>query len=316
MILTVTPNPSVDRTLEISALERGEVLRARVARADPGGKGVNVSRALCGAGVETTAILPVGGTEGAQLTALLTERQVPAVAVPISGSTRSNITVTEADGTTTKLNVTGPTLSEEETAALLAAVDAELARGPRWLVAAGSLPSGAHSDFYVRLAERAAAHGVPIALDTSEAPLESAAKHGTLSLLKPNHEELSDLLGRPLPTLGDVVTGAREVLNWGNEAALVTLGGHGALLVLKDQCWLAKGPSVVPRSTVGAGDCSLAGYLSAVDAAPEDRLRNAVAWGTAAVALPGTTVPTASEVDPGAVQVSTDPDPDLVVREL
>ncbi|TDQ53721.1 1-phosphofructokinase [Actinorugispora endophytica] len=316
MILTVTPNPSVDRTLEIDALVRGEVLRARVARAEAGGKGVNVSRALCRHGVATSAVLPVGGAEGAQLTDLLAEGGVSAVAVPISGATRSNITVTETDGTTTKLNVSGPALSEAETDALLAAVDTGLAEEPRWLVASGSLPSGVSGDFYVRLARRAAERGVPVALDTSGTPLETAARSGSLSLLKPNQEELSELLGRELPTVGDVVSGAREVLDWGNEAVLVTLGAHGALLVRREHSWLARGPQVVPRSTVGAGDCSLAGYLSAREAAPSERLRSAVAWGAAAVALPGTTVPGPDEIDPAAVDIVEDPDPALIIKEL
>ncbi|PSK95679.1 1-phosphofructokinase [Murinocardiopsis flavida] len=315
MIVTVTPNPSVDHTLEIDTLTRGDVLRARNVHAEPGGKGVNVSRALRRNGAATTAVLPVGGAEGRQLSTLLEEHDVACATVRIAAPVRSNITVAERDGTTTKLNAAGPVLTEAEVDELLTAVGAELDGGPRWLVAAGSLPTGAPGDLYVRLARIAAARGVPVALDSSGAPLEVAALAGQIDLLKPNQEELAELLGRELCTIGEVTEAAREVIGWGAEAVLVTLGAHGALLVRAHHVWWAAGQSVVPRSTVGAGDCSLAGYLFADDP-PAERLRRAVAWGSAAVALPGTTVPGPDAIDLDAVRIVAEPEPAQVVKEL
>ena len=107
MIVTLTPNPSVDRTIEIARLQRGEVHRATGGRLDPGGKGVNVSRALAANGHPTVAVLPSGGTEGSRLGGLLAPEGVAVLPVPIVGSVRSNVTVVEADGTTTKLNEIG-----------------------------------------------------------------------------------------------------------------------------------------------------------------------------------------------------------------
>ncbi|WP_150240672.1 1-phosphofructokinase [Nocardiopsis quinghaiensis] len=313
MILTLTPNPSVDHTLEVGRLVRGEVLRVGSTSAQAGGKGVNVARALRRAGVTTRAVLPVGGGGGAELTALLGD--LPCVTVPIGGETRANIAVTESDGTTTKLNAPGPVLSPEETDALLRALAEELDRGPDWVVASGSLPSGTPDDLYVRVAELAAAHGVPLALDTSGKPLAAAARAGSVSLLKPNHEELAELVGRDLPTVGAVTDAAREVLDRGNGSALVTLGGHGAILVDPGHTWWARGPQVRTRSTVGAGDCALAGFLGA-DGSPAERLRRAVAWGTAAVSLPGTTVPSPADVTADAITVVADPDPRWSVDTL
>ncbi|GAA3749635.1 1-phosphofructokinase [Spinactinospora alkalitolerans] len=315
MILTVTPNPSVDRTLEIDAFARGEVLRIRTALAHPGGKGVNVSRALRNHGCQTVAVLPVGGAEGAQLSALLGEQGIAAVGVPVAAVTRCNVTTAEADGTTTQLNVAGATLEEAEAAALLRAVEAQLAHGPDWLVAGGSLPAGTPDDFYVRLSEIARAHGVPVAVDTSGRPLEAAARAGAADLLKPNHDELAELFGRELPTIGDVVEATRELLGWGGRAALVTLGGNGALLVEPERTWWAGTAPIVPRSTVGAGDSALAGYLLD-ESAPAERLRRAVAWGGAAVALPGTTIPGPGDIDLEGVEVVADPDPAQPVREM
>src|SRR5918997_436236 len=170
MIVTLTPNPSLDRTIEIPELRRGEVHRATGGRVDPGGKGVNVSRALAAGDTATVAVLPSGGPEGAQLAALLEPFGVQTVQVPITGTVRSNITVAEPDGTTTKLNEAGPELSPDEAAAVEAGPD----------------------------------------------------------LIKPNAEELAELVGRPLHRLADVVDAAAEVRKRGVGTVLVSLGGGGA----------------------------------------------------------------------------------------
>ncbi|MEC4015288.1 PfkB family carbohydrate kinase, partial [Streptomyces sp. H27-D2] len=114
MILTVTPNPSLDRTYEVPSLDRGEVLRATADRMDPGGKGVNVSRAVAAAGQRTVAVLPLGGPAGAVIAQLLGAEGISVAEVPVFGQTRSNITIVEPDGTLTKLNATGPELTPAE----------------------------------------------------------------------------------------------------------------------------------------------------------------------------------------------------------
>ncbi|GAB4003659.1 hypothetical protein GCM10029992_46300 [Glycomyces albus] len=108
MIVTVTANPSLDRTIEVGRLRRGQVQRASGNRVDPGGKGVNVSRALVANGLATRAILSSGGHAGSELIGLLTEAEVPFFEVGIADPIRSNLTVAEADGTVTKLNELGP----------------------------------------------------------------------------------------------------------------------------------------------------------------------------------------------------------------
>ena len=142
MIVTLTPNPSIDRTVSVPALEHGEVNRASDSRIDPGGKGINVARALATNGTEALAVLPSGGPEGHLLQALLRRSGTAYTAVPIAGTTRMNIAVIEPDGTTTKLNEPGPTLSADEFDALLATVDNPLDPDLRWLVGRGSLTPG------------------------------------------------------------------------------------------------------------------------------------------------------------------------------
>jgi 1-phosphofructokinase len=315
MIITVTPNPSVDRAFELATLEVGEVNRALRTQVDAGGKGINVSRVLNQNGVASLAVFPVGGPDGRLLVAELEAVGVPVHPVPVAGAIRSNITLADASGDTTKINAPGPRLSDDEQAAILAAVEEHLAPGTRYVVAAGSLPDGVPASFVVRMAELAARHGVPFALDTSGAPLVEACKAGGLAVVKPNDIELAELVGRGLNTVGEIRDAAREILANGSEAVLVSLGAHGALLVTASGCWWAGGDPIVPVSTVGAGDSTLSGYLS-VDGPEPERLKTAVAWGRAAVQLPGTEMPRPEHIDLAAVRVVTDPNPSLTLKEL
>ncbi|WP_282946206.1 1-phosphofructokinase [Cellulomonas endometrii] len=315
MIVTLTPNPSLDRALHLERLEPGEVNRAVATHQHPGGKGINVSRALAAHGVASRAVLPSGGPDGAELVALLAAQGVDARPVPVAGDTRSNITLTESSGATTKINAPGAALAPAEVDALLAAVEAEVAAGADAVVAAGSLPAGLDDAFFTRVADLGARHGVPVVLDTSGAPFAAAVRHGGLALVKPNDEELADLVGQDLTTVGDVLDAARSVRALGTDAVLVSLGAHGALLVADGGSWWAGGPALVPVSTVGAGDSTLAGYLAAAGP-PADRLRRAVAWGRAAVLLPGSAVPRPSDIRTTEVTVVVDPDPALALKEL
>ncbi|BFO22323.1 hypothetical protein SHKM778_87110 [Streptomyces sp. KM77-8] len=119
MILTITPNPSLDRTYEVPSLDRGEVVRATGERVDPGGKGVNVSRAVSAAGRRTVAVLPLGGAPGALVADLLDAQGIEVAPVPVAGATRSNIALAEADGVLTKINAPGPELTAGERELLL-----------------------------------------------------------------------------------------------------------------------------------------------------------------------------------------------------
>ncbi|MGO4756468.1 1-phosphofructokinase family hexose kinase, partial [Streptomyces sp. 2MCAF27] len=175
MILTVTPNPSLDRTYEIPALERGAVLRAASDRVDPGGKGVNVSRAVAAAGHRTVAVLPLGGPEGALLARLLGGLGIEAAGVPVQGSNRVNISVAEPDGTLTKINAAGPELTAAEAEALLEAVRTQSADAD-WIACCGSLPRGLAPEWYAELVARAHRAGARIALDTSGPSLTAALR--------------------------------------------------------------------------------------------------------------------------------------------
>ncbi len=315
MIVTVTPNPSVDRAFDVPELEVGEVNRASGTKVDAGGKGINVSRGLTRFGMRTVAVFPNGGPDAALMVSELQRLGVPVHPVPVAGAVRSNITVTDEAGVTTKVNAPGPELSEAEQTAIVDAVATHLGPGTRYLEVAGSLPEGVPASFVVRLGDLASANGIPFALDTSGAPLAAAVLAGGLAIVKPNDEELAELVGRELNTVGDVRDAARQVLSHGNKAVLVSLGAHGALHVTAEGCWWAGGDAVKVLSTVAAGDSTLAGYLS-VEGPETERLRTAVAWGRAAVQLPGSEVPRPRDIDLRAVRIVADPDPNQLIKEL
>jgi 1-phosphofructokinase len=312
MIVTLTANPSVDRTIEVDALVRGAVLRARASRVDPGGKGVNVSRALAANGRKTCAVLPAGGWEGDQLAALLAPEDVPVALVPVGGSIRANVSVVEPDGTVTKLNEPGPTLSEAELEAV-SAVTVATAAGAGWVAASGSLPPGASVDFYARLTARLGAASVRVAVDTSGPPL-AAALPARPDLVKPNREELAEATGLPVTTLGEAAAAADQLRRRGARTVLASLGADGALLV--DDAGAVHGAAAVPRprSAVGAGDAMLAGFLAGGGSGP-DALAEALAWGAAATSLPGSRMPRPDDLDPSAVRISTRIDPDRPLKE-
>ncbi|MEV7284308.1 1-phosphofructokinase [Streptomyces sp. NPDC093252] len=312
MILTVTPNPSLDRTYEVPALERGEVIRASGERMDPGGKGVNVSRAVAAAGRRTVAVLPLGGAPGALVAELLDAQGIEVAPVPVAGATRSNIALAESDGVLTKINAPGPELSAAEREALLATVR-ERSAGAAWIACCGSLPRGLAPSWYAEVVARAHDGGARIALDTSGPALLDALR-ARPDVVKPNAEELSAAVNRPLATVGDALKAAEELRAMGARAVLASLGADGQVLVAEGGAWFASAPVTAVRSNVGAGDSSLAGFLIAGGTGPA-ALASAVAHGAAAVQLPGSVMPSPADLDPGAVTVTGDVPTGRALRE-
>ncbi|MFE9561143.1 1-phosphofructokinase [Streptomyces sp. NPDC006487] len=313
MILTVTPNPSLDRTYEVPSLDRGGVLRASGDRVDPGGKGVNVSRAVAAAGVRTTAVLPLGGTPGTMIAELLGAQGVDVTAVSIAGQTRSNISLAEPDGTLTKINAAGPALTAAESALLLETVRT-CSGGAAWIACCGSLPRGLGPEWYADIVTRAHAAGTRIALDTS-GPALLAALPARPDVIKPNASELAAAVGRPLATLGDVLKAAEELRSLGAGAVLASLGADGQLLVSGEGAYYGTAAVSSVRSNVGAGDASLAGFLIAGGTGPA-ALASALAHGAAAVQLPGSAMPAPADLRPDAVHVTQDLPLDLPLSEM
>lgn len=244
---------------------------------------------------------------------------LPYSRVDIPDLARINTTVTEPDGTTTKLNGHGARLDlraqDELTEQLLSH-----ANQARWLVMAGSLPPGVPLDWYCQLIRRVRSHkpDIRIAVDTSDRPLMELARDfpdAAPDLIKPNVMELGQLCGadsqhwEARAAAGDltpVLESAHQLTRQGLREVLVTLGSAGAVLVDDSQAWYATGDALNTVSTVGAGDALLAGYLlgRVSTRSSADSLAHAVAYGRAAVELPGTTMPSPEHLALAAVRVT------------
>jgi len=294
MITTVTPNPSLDRTLHLPQIALGHVNRATATMVEPSGKGVNVAIALHGAGVDVRAVLPIGGGAGREIASLLDDLGLAHVDVPIAGTVRSNISLVEADGQSTKVNEPGPLLSDSEVDALCATALAGSDVG-EWVLWAGSLPGGFTPQRFADAVADTRAAGRLVAVDSSgPALMRVISQHGDRlpHMVKPNAEELAELAGRGLTTLGDVADAAQVLLARGVRTVLISLGHNGALLVDADLPRPLHGHAAAGRvvNTVGAGDAFLAGWLAALDAGatPADALANALRFGATAVEQEGT----------------------------
>ena len=308
-VVTLTANPSVDRTIVLTApLERGQVQRTTTVTEQAGGKGLNVARVLAAAGREVVAIAPCVDDRFRSLTSDPPAGRLLASRLPAGSRVRINTAITEPDGTTTKINEAGVELGEADRANTAERLTEE-ASTARWLVLSGSLPPGAPTDWYPQLAHSIACK---IAIDTSGACLAeviSALPHVPIDLLKPNSDELAELTGGDAQQfeaaaargeVTEIAEAARELVAAGIANVLVTLGGSGAVLVNADGAWFAKSPTIAVQSTVGAGDSAVAGFILAdlLGETVQGCLAMAVAFGSAAAALPSTTLPTPEDAAP------------------
>jgi 1-phosphofructokinase len=288
MIATLTPNPSLDRTLFVDTFIRGAVNRCTATLVEPSGKGINVALALHSHGVPVLALFPVGGPAGVQLVQLLDAADLPYRTVPISGTIRTNVSIIEADGTSSKINEPGPTLASEEVAELVRTALGSC-NSADWLAICGTLPNGFSERHLVEAVRAGHTAGLRVAVDTSGSTLRDVLS-ATPQLVKPNTHELAEVTGQVIHTIGDVIAAAEQLRAKGLGTVLVSLGRDGAVLVDGTAALHGRTEAVPVINTVGAGDAFLAGYLAADANAspPADRLALALRWGATAVQHQGT----------------------------
>lgn len=308
MILTVTLNPAIDRTIWVERLSPGELHRVGASQSDAAGKGVNVSKALKGWGAETEVVATVAGETGRLIERALSAEGLAGTYIAVEGESRINIKVVEEPtGRLTELNEVGPYLDAADLERVAKAVVARL-DGASWLVLSGSLPQGAPIDAYRRLIEAAQKKrpGLPVALDSSGMALQEGIG-ATPSLVKPNRDEMEELLGRPLGGPVEWTAAVDEVRALGVERVVLSLGSEGALFGGDEGYFWAKSKPVEVASPTGCGDTLLAATLFALTQGwPWERCaRFAVAAATAAAMLPGTRFPSLREIDQAVLEVTT-----------
>jgi len=285
-VLTVTPNPALDRTLRVDELAFGGVARVQGVREDPGGKGINVSRVLRQFGCPTAALGFLGGSAGRSLAKAVAALAIEADFIAVPGETRTNLTVTDGEREI-KVNEPGPSVSLSAVDALIARVR-QRARSSSAVVLSGSLPPGAPVDLYADLIRLIRDEGSKPVLDTAGAPLAHGAAAGPY-LIKPNRREAEVLLGIPLDTDDALREAMRRLSGYGIPIVALSLGDGGAVCACDGMSWRAEVPPVAVRSTVGSGDAFLACLLLALlgGADPSIALTVGTAAGLASVTLPG-----------------------------
>jgi 1-phosphofructokinase len=300
-VVTLTPSPTLDRTYFVRNLIEGGVNRAERVGEELAGKGINVSRALHLSGIEAPGIVPIGNADPGVL-----ERTGSGFLSPIwvEGTLRVSTSIIELDGPTTKINESPRPLKESDWQAIIELTDKTVREhDAQWLVVAGAHPKIQETDEVISLHplfQRMASRGVKVVLDTSGAPLRYWAKQGNATVMKPNAEELASCVKRSLKTFGDVIDAAHEVNEWGVDCVLASLGVDGMIAITKTHAIRAHTPPVQVINTVGAGDSTIAGFLTAVVQNPisagdegygvgfnvELGIANAVRWGAAKVQQP------------------------------
>ena len=283
MILTLTPNPSLDLLYVADELCWDDANRVASPRARAGGQGVNMARAARALGARAHAVFPAGGTFGADLVARLTAEGTSFDAVPIAGDTRLFVGVRELNtGRSMLVNPRGPQVTAAEVDALAAALEASLrTHHPRWLVCCGSLPPGFNEDFYARMGRLARETGVRFLPDCDGAALRAAAP--LADALAPNLHEAERLLGARIDGVASAAASVRVLAGTARAFAVVKMGADGAVMCVGNAVWHAVPPRIDGGSAVGAGDTLLAALLHSFreGATPADAIRYAVAAGTA-----------------------------------
>ena len=289
MILTVTPNPSLDLLFTAERLVWDDANRIDSPRRRPGGQGINLARAVAALGGEARGIALLGGATGADLARMLEAEGLPLDVIEVDGETRIFAGVRErATHRSMLLNSRGPTLPESDGARLLEAIERALvAHRPRWLVCSGSIPPGLPADLYARPLALAREHRAAYVVDCDGPPLRAAAETGC-DVLSPNAAEAERLLELRTGSIVDATSAAvaaREICaRFGARVAFVTLGVEGAVGADATGAWYAPPPEPdTGASAVGAGDAFLAGALLALDrgAGAGEAVRAGVAAGSA-----------------------------------
>lgn len=311
-VVTVTLNPSIDRTIALSSLTVGEINRAQEITLHPGGKGVNVSRAARAYGVDTHALF-VGGTLGqAWMSGELAKASISHTVIASGDAIRSNMTIVESDGRVTKINEPGPTLGDADIAEIKNALSALDLKG-NWVVFAGRLNPGLAATAYADLATFAKSKGAKVAVDSSGAEFAAAVKAAAVDLVKPNHHELAELVGRDLLTIDDVIVAAQEVIAGGVETILCSMGADGAILITAAGATHCEPIEKVSGTPVGAGDILLGIFIAAGADVPA--LEAAISWSAASVPLTGTSIPSPAQAEAVKVRTRSDFDRARVLVE-
>jgi len=288
MIITVTLNPALDKTLTLPGFAVNTVNRVQTIRLDPGGKGINVSKAVKALGGKTLCLGVLGGAPGGYIKSALDKMSLPNDMVITGEQTRTNIKIIDPVlQTNTDINEPGSPVTEETLAAVWTRLTQMVQPGDT-VVFAGKNPPGMADDLLAHWIRQLKALNVRICVDTVGEPMRLALEEGP-DIIKPNKSELSDLLGTRLFTDNQVLEAAKKLVSKGVGLAAVSMGADGAVFVTKDQVLRGYCPKVSVVSTVGAGDAMMAAlaHYSSAGCSLEETARRSIAVASASVLCSG-----------------------------
>lgn len=298
MIITVTMNPAIDKTVDIGELERGGLNRIQKIVLDAGGKGINVSKTVKELGGTTIATGFLGGSSGAVIEKVLKEYGIETDFVQVRGETRTNMKVVEQGGIVTELNEQGPVVEPEQLRALVEKLEGYASQDTLFVLA-GSIPRGVDGNIYRVITEKVHRKGASVLLDADGELLVNSLAAGP-DIIKPNRVELEEYYQiDDCATEEQLVEMGSRLLKQGVGLVAVSMGRQGALFLKKEEKYKCPGLSVTAHSTVGAGDAMVAalayGWDRKLDLAESARLGMAVSAG--AVTTTGTKPPVREVVD-------------------
>jgi 1-phosphofructokinase family hexose kinase len=271
MIITVTLNAAIDRTMAVPNFRQGNRHRSVESRAVAGGKGINIARAIALLGKPVIATGLAGGPTGQRLIEELTEEEILHDLTPIAAESRMNLAVIDpTSGEQTEINERGPEVSAQEIDHFLDRLD-YLSRGARLCVLAGSLPPGVESDLYARIVTELGQRGVTVVLDSEGEAMRAGVRAGP-SVITPNVLEAEQLVGHEFEGPGDLESGLAQLLELGAGEVIVTRS-EGCVAAVGEaserRFYDVRTEPLEPVAGVGSGDAFLAGYVAArYDGAP------------------------------------------------
>lgn len=304
MIITVTMNPAIDKTVEIDTFVHGGLNRIQSPVADAGGKGINVSKTIRAIGGKTLATGFLGRDGSDKILDCLHKEQIDHDFVFVDGVTRTNMKIMEKDGTLTEMNEQGMTVPPEKIEELIQKL-AGYASEDTLFVLAGSIPKGVGSDIYARITKEVKAKGAKVFMDADGALFQESLK-AVPSMIKPNHVELAEYFGLSGEVEeAELVRLGKELLAKGVELIAISRGSKGAIFITEEQIIKCSGLKVEVHSTVGAGDAMVAALSYAKDAGLswEESIRLGMAASAGAVTTVGTRPPERELIDELAKQV-------------
>lgn len=256
MIYTVTLNPSIDYIVEVDHFQLDQLNRIDRESKFPGGKGINVSRVLNTIGIKSKAFGFIGGFTGGFIQDTLNSEGVQTDFVKVKGDSRINIKL--KTGEETELNGQGPALTKENIQELNDKL--EVLQEGDILVLAGSIPSSLPNTYYSELTKKFTDRGINVVVDAGGKILAEVLKERPF-FVKPNHHELSELFGKEITTVEEVIPYGRKVVEMGAQNVIVSMAGNGALLFTNSEVYTATIPKGNVLNSVGAGDSLVAGFI-------------------------------------------------------